>query len=59
MTLNTRLVPGLSPYDVMEQIKKVIDDPSIEVKLATDMSEEEAKYACSSSAKTKKVRVIQ
>ncbi|KQL46562.1 peptidase M20 [Brevibacillus choshinensis] len=40
--INVRLVPGSTPFEVMEQLQNVIADPEVKVSLASNMSEEEA-----------------
>jgi acetylornithine deacetylase/succinyl-diaminopimelate desuccinylase-like protein len=34
-TVNARLIPGADPNDVVEEIRRAIDDPRVEVRLAT------------------------
>ncbi|WP_286230023.1 M20/M25/M40 family metallo-hydrolase [Neobacillus mesonae] len=40
--INTRIVPGSSPFKVMEEIRQVINDPNVKIELSGDMTTEEA-----------------
>ncbi len=40
--VNTRLLPGTRIEDIIQQIKTIIDDPRVEIRIVTPMSQEEA-----------------
>lgn len=42
-TINSRIVPGSSVFEVIEEIERVIDDPNVKVELGGDMTIKEAK----------------
>jgi len=42
--LNVRLIPGSTPWEVMDQLRTVIDDPTVTVQLGGTMSEEQARH---------------
>lgn len=37
-TINVRIIPGTDPNDIVREFQQVIDDPAVEVKLATPLS---------------------
>ncbi|MFM1650604.1 M20/M25/M40 family metallo-hydrolase [Brevibacillus sp. B_LB10_24] len=41
--INVRLVPGSTPYEVMEQLRKVVNDPEVKIELASGMTDSEAR----------------